>query len=100
MTRLFNIMSTQQMEYQSPKLILPFIVSFKLTGTTYEGTSSQFAINRNLKEDKPVEITDDGWIEVNESLIKENEIYPIKYNEELFYIRRNKNAIEIIQFEN
>ncbi len=91
-------MSTQQMEYQSAKIIIPFISSLRTTGTTYEGTSSQLIINRNLKEEKPVEVID-GWIEITESLINENEIYPVKFNNELFYVRRNNNAIEIIQFE-
>jgi hypothetical protein len=51
-----------------------------------------------LGEEKPVEIIDDA-IEINEELIQENEIYPVTYRNNRYYVRKNNNAIEIFQIE-
>jgi hypothetical protein len=45
-----------------------------------------------------VNIIDDE-IEVNETLLEENHLYPLTYRGEQYYARKSNNAVEIFQLE-
>jgi len=55
-------------------------------------------LNKDMKDEKPVEIID-GMIEINENMIKEDEIQSVKFNNQTYYVRKKDKAIEIFQLE-
>jgi hypothetical protein len=65
---------------------------------SHSGTLTQIILPKYMKEEKPVEIID-GKIEINEDLIKENEIQSVKFNNQTYYVRKIDKAIEIFQLE-
>jgi hypothetical protein len=88
-----------QMQYYPDFIIQPTVLfSSTNSGTTLTGTEFEVVINKEFKEDKPVEIVNDK-IEVTEALIDEGKIYPVFYKNENFYVRRKNRAIEIFQIQ-
>lgn len=55
-------------------------------------------LDSDIKEEKPVEVFNDA-IEINEDLVKENNVYPLMYNGNQYYLRKNNGVVEIFQIE-
>ncbi|MGH9989143.1 MAG: hypothetical protein ACREAS_01765, partial [Nitrososphaera sp.] len=69
-------------------------------GRIYTEQVSEFwhILDSDIKEEKPVDVIDDT-IEINEALMKENNVYPLVYNGNQYYLRKNYGAVEIFQLE-
>jgi hypothetical protein len=77
----------------------PRVSTITVKNTVSTSSEHKLVLEDNiLREEKPVEIIDDA-IEINEELIQENEIYPVTYRNNRYYVRKNNNAIEIFQIE-
>ncbi len=69
-----------------------------INGVTSERTSHILVLNEVIEGEKPVTVIDDE-IEIDDNLMDENVIYPIKYKDEQYYVRRVKGAVEIFKLD-
>jgi len=91
-----------QIQYYTPSIIKSSKISTNdvITSTTLTNTEHFLSMEGNFDFDieKPVRVIDDE-IEVNEDLLKEDQIYPIIYRGKQYYVRRFNGATEIFQFK-
>jgi hypothetical protein len=69
-----------------------------INGTTSTSTEHTFVSEETFEVEKPVRVTDDS-IEINERLLEETHIYPIKYKGEQYYVRLRNGVTDIFQLE-
>lgn len=91
---------SQVVQYYNPLPVRPLTLSTQvISGTTFNNPVHSLVIKYlDFVVDKPVNIIDDE-IEVNETLLEENHLYPLTYRGEQYYARKSNNAVEIFQLE-
>lgn len=89
-----------QVAYPVESTVTPEFLNPILIGSAFavSGTISTIIGGKELREEKPVEIVD-GMIEINENMIKENQIQSVEFNNQTYYVRKRDGAIEIFQLE-
>ena len=92
---------SEVVQYYNPLPVRPLTLYTQvISGTTFSNPVLSLIIEYlNYDDDeKPVSIIDDE-IEVNETLLEEDHLYPLTYRGDQYYVRKSNGAVEIFQFE-
>jgi hypothetical protein len=90
---------SQMLYYHVSSTLRPLRVStVAMSSTTSISGGFQLRLDTAFETDEPVRVNGDE-LEIDETLVKDAEIYPVRLKGEQFYVRKNNGAIELFQLE-